>query len=243
MEIRLHGRGGQGGVTCAKILASVYAKLGKSVQTFGDYASERSGAPVRAYTRVGDQPITNRNKVYHPDHLLVLDPTLLGDLVLQGLRKGGSLLLNSTEDFASFDGRFEDYRFAVVDATAIARRHGIGTRSVVIINTTIAGAYAKMHGIALEVLESAYAGMGLASNFPAAKEAYEAVSLPGRAARGPRGRAQRRASAQDHAGRGARRPRREQADGDPDGQLGHADAALQSTASRPAAPGVPRATT
>ncbi|PIE22580.1 MAG: hypothetical protein CSA62_11445 [Planctomycetota bacterium] len=177
MEIRLHGRGGQGGVTCAKILASVYAKLGKSVQTFGDYASERSGAPVRAYTRVGDQPITNRNKVYHPDHLLVLDPTLLGDLVLQGLRKGGSLLLNSTEDFASFDGRFEDYRFAVVDATEIARRHGIGTRSVVIVNTTIAGAYAKMHGIPLDVLESAYSGMGLSSNFKAAKEAYETVEF------------------------------------------------------------------
>jgi 2-oxoacid:acceptor oxidoreductase gamma subunit (pyruvate/2-ketoisovalerate family)/2-oxoacid:acceptor oxidoreductase delta subunit (pyruvate/2-ketoisovalerate family) len=177
MEIRLHGRGGQGGVTCAKILASVYAKLGKSIQTFGDYASERSGAPVRAYTRVDDQPITNRNKVYHPDHLLVLDPTLLGDLVLQGLRKGGSLLLNSPEDFASFDGRFEHYRFGLVDATAIARRHGIGTRSVVIINTTIAGAYAKMHGIPLDVLQDAYAGMGLSSNFAAAKEAYDAVEF------------------------------------------------------------------
>jgi len=62
MEIRLHGRGGQGGVTCAKIMAAVHARLGKSVQTFGDYASERTGAPVRAYTRVSDQHITNRNK-------------------------------------------------------------------------------------------------------------------------------------------------------------------------------------
>src|SRR5574339_577506 len=77
LEIRLHGRGGQGGVTCAKILAALYAKLGKSVQAFGDYAGERSGAPVRAYTRVDDRPVTNRNKVYHPDHLLVLDPSLL----------------------------------------------------------------------------------------------------------------------------------------------------------------------
>ncbi|MHC4920708.1 MAG: 2-oxoacid:acceptor oxidoreductase family protein, partial [Planctomycetota bacterium] len=68
LEIRLHGRGGQGGVTCAKILAAAYARLGKSIQTFGDYAGERSGAPVRAYTRVSDEPITNRNKVYNPDH-------------------------------------------------------------------------------------------------------------------------------------------------------------------------------
>ena len=77
-EIRLHGRGGQGGVTCAKIIAAVHARLGKCVQTFGDYAGERSGAPVRAYTRVADETITNRNKVYEPDHLLVLDETLLG---------------------------------------------------------------------------------------------------------------------------------------------------------------------
>ncbi len=82
-------------MTCAKILASIYARLGKSVQTFGDYAGERSGAPIRAYTRVSDDPIVNRNKVYSPDHLLVLDPTLLGADVVAGLPEGGLLLLNS----------------------------------------------------------------------------------------------------------------------------------------------------
>ena len=87
-EIRVHGRGGQGGVTCAKILASVYARLGLSVQTFGDYAGERSGAPVRAYTRISDGPITNRNKVYFPDQLLVLDHSLLGEDTLEGLKSG-----------------------------------------------------------------------------------------------------------------------------------------------------------
>jgi 2-oxoacid:acceptor oxidoreductase gamma subunit (pyruvate/2-ketoisovalerate family) len=91
LEIRLHGRGGQGGVTCAKIIAAVYARLGKSVQTFGDYAGERSGAPVRAYTRIADETITNRNKVYRPDHLLVLDPTLLDDGAVQGLHAGNAL--------------------------------------------------------------------------------------------------------------------------------------------------------
>lgn len=63
MEIRVHGRGGQGGVTCAKILATTWARLGMSVQAFGDYAAERSGAPVRAYLRVDSQTVTNRNKV------------------------------------------------------------------------------------------------------------------------------------------------------------------------------------
>src|ERR1039457_5360046 len=97
LEIRLHGRGGQGGVTCAKILAAVYAGLGKSVQTFGDYAGERSGAPVRAYTRVGDQPISNRNRVSRPDPLLVLDPPLVGEDVATGLAGGGVFLLNPSE--------------------------------------------------------------------------------------------------------------------------------------------------
>ncbi|MBI4955983.1 MAG: 2-oxoacid:acceptor oxidoreductase family protein [Myxococcales bacterium] len=177
IEIRLHGRGGQGGVTCAKILAAVYAHLGKSVQTFGDYAGERSGAPVRAYTRVSDRPITNRNKVYAPHHLLVLDPTLLSDEVVAGLAPGGSLLVNTTKPLGAFAGQFERFRLGVVDATAIARRHGIGTRSVVIVNTTIAGAFVQALGLPLDALEAAYHKLGLLSNLAAAKEAYAATEL------------------------------------------------------------------
>ena len=124
MEIRIHGRGGQGGVTCAKILAAAYARMGKSVQAFGDYAAERSGAPIRAYTRVSDAPITNRNKVYHPDHLLVLDPALLGEASLAGLAEGGSLLINSHDPPERFAERFPGTHPASLDCTAIARRHG-----------------------------------------------------------------------------------------------------------------------
>src|SRR5262245_6172172 len=76
LEIRVHGRGGQGGVTCAKLLACMFAEQGLHVQTFGDYGSERAGAPVRAFTRVDTAPVTNRNKVYRPRHLLVLDAAL-----------------------------------------------------------------------------------------------------------------------------------------------------------------------
>ncbi|MCC7537652.1 MAG: 2-oxoacid:acceptor oxidoreductase family protein [Deltaproteobacteria bacterium] len=177
LEIRLHGRGGQGGVTCAKIIAALYADLGKSVQTFGDYAGERSGAPVRAYTRVSDRPITNRNKVYEPHHLLVLDPTLLGDDVVAGLRPGGTLLLNTPEPPAAFTERFAGHRVATVDATAIARRHQIGTRSVVIVNTTIAGAFARALELPIAALEDAYRHLGFESNLPAAREAYDAVRI------------------------------------------------------------------
>ena len=181
MEIRLHGRGGQGGVTCAKILAACYAREGKHVQTFGDYAGERSGAPVRAYTRVDDAPITNRNKVYRPDHVMVLDRNLLGADTLEGLAPGGILLINTNEPLESFDARYSLFRLATVDATGIARRHAIGTRTVVIVNTTIAGAFARLAGIPLEVLEATYRSLGFLSNFEAAREAYESVrSQPAR---------------------------------------------------------------
>jgi 2-oxoacid:acceptor oxidoreductase gamma subunit (pyruvate/2-ketoisovalerate family)/2-oxoacid:acceptor oxidoreductase delta subunit (pyruvate/2-ketoisovalerate family) len=175
MEIRLHGRGGQGGVTCAKIVAALHARLGKSVQTFGDYASERTGAPVRAYTRVSDRHITNRNKVYRPDHVLVLDNTLLGDDVVAGLRPGGTLIVDSTEPPAAFSQRFGAFRIATVDATGIARRHGIGSRSLVIVNTTIAGAYARAFDLPLELLEQTYRELGFIGNLAAAREAYEST--------------------------------------------------------------------
>lgn len=175
IEIRLHGRGGQGGVTCAKILAAAYAEQGFSVQTFGDYAGERSGAPVRAYTRISDEPVTNRNKVYHPDRLLVLDPSLLGASVIEGLVPGGALLLNTPDPISAFEDQFEAFEVGVVDASEIARRHGIGTKTVVIVNTTIAGAYAKLNNIPLDVLRRTYEGLGLLSNFDAAVEAYDAV--------------------------------------------------------------------
>ena len=155
MEIRLHGRGGQGGVTCAKLLAAIYDELGQNVQAFGDYAGERSGAPIRAYTRVSDQPILNRNKVYSPDHLLVLDPTLLDDTVLSGLKPGGMLLLNTPRPAAELAARFPGHRVAAVDATEIARRHGIGSRSVVIVNTTIAGAFARAMDLPEAAVEAA----------------------------------------------------------------------------------------
>ncbi len=162
-------------MTCAKILASVFASLGKSVQAFGDYAGERSGAPVRAYARVADGPITNRNKVYDPDHLVVLDPGLLGEGTVAGLARGGTLLVNTAEPAQTYDGRFERHRLATVDASAIARRHGIGTRSLVIVNTAMAGAFARVFDLPFDALAQTYRKLGLEGDVPAAQEAYDAV--------------------------------------------------------------------
>jgi 2-oxoacid:acceptor oxidoreductase gamma subunit (pyruvate/2-ketoisovalerate family) len=177
LEVRVHGRGGQGGVTCAKLIAALYTQMGLHVQTFGDYGSERSGAPVQAFTRVDRQPIANRNKVYRPDHLLVLDEGLMGAQVLAGVSPGALLLLSSAAGIEAYAEHFHDYRFGVVDATAIAREHGIGSSSVVIINTTILGAYARMLGLPQAVLENVYASLGLAGDFAAAEHAYQQVAI------------------------------------------------------------------
>jgi 2-oxoacid:acceptor oxidoreductase gamma subunit (pyruvate/2-ketoisovalerate family) len=177
LEIRLHGRGGQGGVTCAKLIAAIYAQLGLNVQTFGDYGAERSGAPVRAFTRVNRVPIKNRNKIYHPDHLLVLDAALLATPVLDGVSAGAMILLNSTEGTTKYAEKFANFRYGIIDATGIAREHGIGTSTVVIINTTLVGAYVKLLGLPLELLEDVYTKMGLSDDLAAAQEAYQKVQI------------------------------------------------------------------
>ncbi len=177
LEIRVHGRGGQGGVTCAKLIAATYAQIELFVQTFGDYGAERSGAPVRAFTRVDREVIKNRNKVYRPDHLLILDPSLLGPGILEGVRAGASILINSNEPPDLLQKQFPLYRFAVIDATGIAREHGIGTSAVVIINTTIVGAYATFMGLPADALERSYTAFGLAGDLDAARAASEAVHI------------------------------------------------------------------
>jgi 2-oxoacid:acceptor oxidoreductase gamma subunit (pyruvate/2-ketoisovalerate family) len=177
LEVRVHGRGGQGGVTCAKLIALLYTRMGMQVQTFGDYGSERSGAPVQAYTRVDRLPINNHNKVYRPDHLIVLDEGLMGPLVLSGAVPGGVLLLNSHCGLDSYAGQYGDFRFGVIDATAIAREHGIGSSSVVIINTTMVGAYARLLGVSLAALDETFAALGLGEDLVAAEHAFERVQM------------------------------------------------------------------
>jgi 2-oxoacid:acceptor oxidoreductase gamma subunit (pyruvate/2-ketoisovalerate family) len=177
LEVRVHGRGGQGGVTCAKLIAALFTQMGLHVQTFGDYGSERSGAPVQAYTRVDRIAISNRNKVYRPNHLIVLDEGLMGPQILQGAATDSLLLLNTRANLESYAGRFAQYRFGAIDATAIARDQGIGSSAVVIINTTILGAYARLLGLPVSVLEKAYASLGLSGDLTAARHAYEQVRI------------------------------------------------------------------
>lgn len=174
LELRLHGRGGQGGVTCAKLIASLFTEMGLHVQAFGDYGSERAGAPIQAFCRADRVPIVNRNKVYRPAQLIVLDESLLGPSILAGVAPGTLLLINTPAPLAAY-AEYAALRVGVVNATAIAREHGIGSASVVIINTTIIGAYARMLGIDLAELDTVYESLGLESDLAAAEHAFAAV--------------------------------------------------------------------
>ena len=178
IEIRIHGRGGQGGVTLAKLIATSRFLKGQSVQAFGLYAAERSGAPIQAFCRFAEEPITNRNLIYEPDHVIVLDPTLVGPPIVAGLKPGGWLLINSPQPPGEFEEQFPQNRLATADATAIARDNNLGTRSVPIVNTALAGAAGKMLGIPIEEVFAALEHLGFTGpNLDAAKRAYEEVQL------------------------------------------------------------------
>ncbi len=98
IEIRMHGRGGQGAVVACKLLASAIYKEGKFAQSFPAFGVERRGAPVMAYTRIDDKPIHLRTEIYEPNHLIVLDENLLLTVdVTAGLKDGGTIVINSTK--------------------------------------------------------------------------------------------------------------------------------------------------
>ncbi|MCX5654408.1 MAG: 2-oxoacid:acceptor oxidoreductase family protein, partial [Planctomycetota bacterium] len=95
-EIRFHGRGGQGSVTAAEVLAKAAFKDGFVSQAFPAFGSERMGAPVRAFCRVSDKAIRARSEIHTPDYCIVQDPTLLETVnVFEGLKAGGMVVLNS----------------------------------------------------------------------------------------------------------------------------------------------------
>ncbi len=176
IEIRIHGRGGQGGVTLAKIIATTRFLAGESVQAFGLYAAERSGAPLQAFCRYSQDPIVNRNLIYEPDHVIVLDPTLVASAIANGLAAGGWILINTPEPPSAFAARFPPYRLATVDATAIALANKLGTRSVPIVNTALAGAAGRMLGFELASIHAALEHLGFVGpNIIAATQAYQRV--------------------------------------------------------------------
>jgi len=182
-EIRFHGRGGQGTVVASQILASALFKEGKYVQSFPAFGVERRGAPVAAFIRVDEEPILLRCEIYHPDHVVVLDPTLIHSVdVTTGLKRDGWVLINSDRAPEEFDLP-EGFRVATVDANHIAVKHHLGSPTNPIVNTAILGAFARISEMVsletlLDVIREA-APIKPEENAAAAAEAYKEAQTSG----------------------------------------------------------------
>lgn len=178
IEMTIHGRGGQGGVTLAKLIATAYFVRDKYVQAFGVYAAERSGAPLQAYVRIDDEEITNHNQIQSPDHVIVLDRTLIAPRILSGLKDGGWIILNTNQTSDDFAKQFAGRRLAIIDATGVAVQNGLGTRTVPIVNTTMLGAIGRVLDIKLDDILAALEHLKFGGpNVAAAKQAYEAIEM------------------------------------------------------------------
>ena len=181
IEIRIHGRGGQGAVVASRMLVTAAAKEGKKVQAFPTFGSERRGAAVAAFARVDTDKIRIHSEVYTPDCVIVLHPVLYKTVdVTAGLKQGGWIIMNSSQLPSSlpFPGSF---KVATVDASGIATKHKLGSRTEPIVNTAILGSFAKVTGvIGIEALAEAVREMIMVkthANEAAAREAYESVRI------------------------------------------------------------------
>ena len=174
-ELRIHGRGGQGSVTAAELIAVAAFESGAFSQAFPAFGVERRGAPVQAFVRFSDRKIRLRSQVYEPDYIIVQDSTLIKDVpVFSGLKKGGIAIINTEKagDYQVPDG----VRLITLDATKIA----LDVLGLPIANTALMGAFAAATGeIEFSALESAlrdrFPGPLAEKNILAARRAYDMV--------------------------------------------------------------------
>ena len=176
-EIRIHGRGGQGGVTAAELIARAAYKEGKWVQAFPYFGAERRGAPVRAFARISTEPILVRSQIYNPDYVLVLDESLLEVAnVTEGLKKDGIIVINTRKEPSEID--LHGYRIATVDATGIALELELLVAGLPVVNTAMVGAFAAATGeikieSVVEAIKEEWRGAVGEKNAKAAVLAYE----------------------------------------------------------------------
>ncbi|MEM3501447.1 MAG: 2-oxoacid:acceptor oxidoreductase family protein [Candidatus Bathyarchaeia archaeon] len=177
VEFRLHGRGGQGVVIGAELLAKAAFIEGRWSQASPFFGAERRGAPVKAYTRISDREIYIRSQVYEPDCVIVFDHTLLGDEVWSGLKPSGMAVINTGRTPENLGLRF---RVATVDATSIALRLGLLTAGLPMVNTAMLGALARAYGVVsidsvLKAIVEEWPRRAGEVNVAAAKAAYEST--------------------------------------------------------------------
>ena len=168
-ELRIHGRGGQGSVTAAELIAVAAFEGGVFSQAFPAFGVERRGAPVQAFVRFDTSKVRLRSQVYEPDYIIVQDSTLIRDVnVFQGVKPGGIVIINTEkeQDYSIPEG----VKVITIDATGIA----------LITNTTLMGAFSAATGeIKMDSLENAlrrrFSGDMAEKNIRAARRAYQMI--------------------------------------------------------------------
>ena len=123
IEIRWHGRGGQGAKTASLLLADAAFNTGKYIQGFPEYGPERMGAPITAYNRISDEPITIHSNIYDPDYVVVVDDTLLESVdVTAGLKETGTIVINTTHDNEFLKKSLKGYKGGIykIDAKKVS---------------------------------------------------------------------------------------------------------------------------
>lgn len=174
-EIRLHSRGGQGGVTAAKLMALAAFRDGKFATAAPFYGAERRGAPIVSFIRIDDEPIKIYSQIHHPDLIVVLDPSII-DLVnvFDGLKPEGKVLINAPKVPDAAKG----YTSYAVDLTGIALKTNLVVAGSPILNTPVIGALAKMGLFSRESARSAISEMfSDERNLNAAMMAYEELVI------------------------------------------------------------------
>jgi pyruvate ferredoxin oxidoreductase gamma subunit len=190
LSVRIHGRGGQGVVSAAEMLAAAAFRDGRHAQAFPSFGSERTGAPVVSFCRIADGAIRVREPISAPDAVIVQDPTLLHQVaVFEGLREDGYVLINSGRDFAElgiaeFAGWLMCERTITVPATEFAREHLVRPLP----NAALLGGFAALsEAVSLQSLTAAirarFSGALAEGNARAAEHAFAHVrSVVGAAA-------------------------------------------------------------
>ena len=146
VEIRWHGRGGQGAKTASLLLADAAFNTGKYIQGFPEYGPERMGAPITAYNRISDEPITIHSNIYEPDFVVVVDDSLLECVdVTKGLKKEGAIVINTTKSVEEVKPLLKGYEGKV--CTIDARTISMETLGKYFPNTPMLAAIIKVSGI------------------------------------------------------------------------------------------------
>jgi pyruvate ferredoxin oxidoreductase gamma subunit len=183
LQIRIHGRGGQGVVTAAEMLSIAAFAQGRHAQAFPSFGSERTGAPVVAFCRIDDREIRLREPIQAPDVLIVQDPTLLHQVdVFQGLQPDGYVLINTRRSFedlglGEISHRWRRERLITVPASDIAQKH-LGRP---LPNAVLLGGFAALSGLVsldavIHAIRDTFSGAIAERNVAAASEAFDYVA-------------------------------------------------------------------